>query len=680
MERTEELCKEINKCILGLVNHAPCVRYEALLDLSKLILPDCQCQRELPLIQKECVQCEKCLRLRKIIDGIVIKAILRRVSDLLEKCRRLAVETMIGILQVFTTNVLSLLPYVLPVISERLPLEAVQNATSPEVEYKSVVVEPSEEVRVLLTKLLRLLIKAANKFICPFASNVASTLMAVANDSCPEVLLEAFVALELLGEIMEDKLKPISKQLVSVVLHSLSHNHSKVRMGAIRAIHRLVLCGAHESIYKLTAFQDPNLIPIRAFYHPDVKTQYLALLASDKNVSVRRELLQTITSWLQNLCERKEHEVRLLPPCLGARIMVRGCLGLLLHAIGADLQAWTCGTKSLAANFLHTILIFAEEHSTMHLQPLVIMLIKGSKDSLIADKMFECAKLMGYFVDPSAYLPILLPQITGEISGNITSEQAGRVIKLLSFFMHGSSPTVLTAHIPDICSTITEQELLTSLHQEVAEGMVMLCKRMVVALRGECEETLSVLWILINAIAVGELCRRSTIEAENVLEELAKASSYSSAAVLTAAYMTQLMSLLRHPSLWAGWSLEVFIVSKFLEFASLADHYAVEKLFGVLEYFTEISTDQEVKLRLLMALQNMLMEAHSRCFGAEDTNTIVEDFLQSCINVGGPLLQPASRVIKALITSKHWEGVPASLTHLLQEIPGIEVTEPRGRA
>ncbi|KAJ7567619.1 hypothetical protein O6H91_02G156000 [Diphasiastrum complanatum] len=432
---------------------------------------------------------------------------------------------------VFTTNVLSLLPYVLPVISERLPLEAVQNATSPEVEYKSVVVEPSEEVRVLLTKLLRLLIKAANKFICPFASNVASTLMAVANDSCPEVLLEAFVALELLGEIMEDKLKPISKQLVSVVLHSLSHNHSKVRMGAIRAIHRLVLCGAHESIYKLTAFQDPNLIPIRAFYHPDVKTQYLALLASDKNVSVRRELLQTITSWLQNLCERKEHEVRLLPyvvsalndsnpeiqdlaftlmeelgkryeienesdvadvkhylpedtsnnptviageplpppfkcrPCLGARIMVRGCLGLLLHAIGADLQAWTCGTKSLAANFLHTILIFAEEHSTMHLQPLVIMLIKGSKDSLIADKMFECAKLMGYFVDPSAYLPILLPQITGEISGNITSEQAGRVIKLLSFFMHGSSPTVLTAHIPDICSTITEQELLTSLHQ-----------------------------------------------------------------------------------------------------------------------------------------------------------------------------------------------------------------------
>jgi hypothetical protein len=36
---------------------------------------------------------------------------------------------------------------------------------------------------------------------------------------------------------------------------------------------RLVMCGAHDAIYELTAYRDPNLIPIKCFYEPDPKVR-----------------------------------------------------------------------------------------------------------------------------------------------------------------------------------------------------------------------------------------------------------------------------------------------------------------------------------------------------------------------------------------------------------------------
>lgn len=39
----------------------------------------------------------------------------------------------------------------------------------------------------------------------------------------------------------------------------------------------------------------------------------MALLAVDKNGSVREELYRTVACWLRELNERREHECRLLP-------------------------------------------------------------------------------------------------------------------------------------------------------------------------------------------------------------------------------------------------------------------------------------------------------------------------------------------------------------------------------
>lgn len=44
---------------------------------------------------------------------------------------------------------------------------------------------------------------------------------------------------------------------------------------AVMGCYRLVMCGAHDAIYELTAYRDPNLVPIKCFYGPDPRVKLL---------------------------------------------------------------------------------------------------------------------------------------------------------------------------------------------------------------------------------------------------------------------------------------------------------------------------------------------------------------------------------------------------------------------
>lgn len=71
----------------------------------------------------------------------------------------------------------------------------------------------------------------------------------------------------------------------------------QVRVAALDAIKQAVLLGGHEMIYQLGAFQDPNLVPMAAFYEPTVSVNYLSKLAQDANPQVDPySLLSTLTT------------------------------------------------------------------------------------------------------------------------------------------------------------------------------------------------------------------------------------------------------------------------------------------------------------------------------------------------------------------------------------------------
>ena len=60
----------------------------------------------------------------------------------------------------------------------------------------------------------------------------------------------------------------------------------QVRVASLDAIKHAVLLGGHEMIYQLGAFQDPNLVPMAAFYEPTVSINFLSKLAQDGSPQV----------------------------------------------------------------------------------------------------------------------------------------------------------------------------------------------------------------------------------------------------------------------------------------------------------------------------------------------------------------------------------------------------------
>ncbi|CAM6007610.1 unnamed protein product [Sphagnum balticum] len=667
-------------------------------------------------------------------EELIVKPLLRRFADSSEKCRQLSITILHQLLQEVPSAVITLLPYVLPVITERMPLDIPLTPASDNdylkepVKIQAILVETSEEVRLQLVQLMHSILTKAPRLIQAFASDVASILVAATFDTHPEVLLETFSTLEQFGELMGYKLKPVGKQLVRVVQVSLSHNHYRVRVAALKAIRRLVMCGAHDAIYELTAYRDPNLIPIKCFYEPDPKTHYFAVLATDRNSSAREELYRTIACWLCELGERKEHESRLVPyllagfqdpsphlrelafklieevglqyeeenekevkdtrtyltediddivsltgaplphpftrrPCLGARIMVKSVTAIILHAIAGDLECWTCGTQELAADFLVTLLMFAEDNITMHLQPLVKLLHKALSHPSIESN----AKLLGLFVSPSSYLPIMLPRVSGcDVNADVSVQTVGHALHLLAGILKGSASEQILPHIPEICCTLTDCHLMTSIQQGVNEGVIAVADQLIRAWHLDkcCKEVTTMLWLLLNAAAVADFCSRSPVKAESAIQNLALSSGHSSQQSMIAAYVGEMLQILPHPKFWALRSLGALVYCRLLKSAFSLNADTLERLIESFHSCMQDCADQGVKLRLLNDVRSMIANQPIEAWLEADkkqVSQLVEQFFVPCLQHG---LEQQLLIIPTLdaiqdILSKPW---PTSLT------------------
>lgn len=77
----------------------------------------------------------------------------------------------------------------------------------------------------------------------------------------------------------------------------------------------------------------------------------------------------------------------------------------------------------------------------------------------------ECAAIVGYFASPAAYLASILPQVSGEVDGDNALYHVAQALTLLASLIRGTVVTKLRPHIPEICTVLTERDLITSIQQ-----------------------------------------------------------------------------------------------------------------------------------------------------------------------------------------------------------------------
>jgi hypothetical protein len=215
--------------------------------------------------------------------------------------------TLCRLLEKVPDAVLSLLPYAIPVLGERLArydstnqADSLVKPYAPEISSSSCTVEvqksgsgteaknatgmattarrrgsgPVEEVeenRLLLAKLLRSIVRHSGKAIGAYAADVAAMLMSSVADPSPEVSQELCACCEDYAVKLGLRLRQVAKAMIGAVTPLLGAKRQKVRCSALKAIRKLVACGGSEAVLDLTGFRDPNLIPVKAFYEADIK-------------------------------------------------------------------------------------------------------------------------------------------------------------------------------------------------------------------------------------------------------------------------------------------------------------------------------------------------------------------------------------------------------------------------
>jgi hypothetical protein len=80
-------------------------------------------------------------------------------------------------------------------------------------------------------------------------------------------------------------------------------------------------------------------------------------------------------------------------------------------------------------------------------------------------QILESAKLLGFFVHPDSYLPVIMPLVNGDVSADVSVQTLGHALQLLAGILAGSKSEQIVSHIPEICSTITDRHIMTSIQQ-----------------------------------------------------------------------------------------------------------------------------------------------------------------------------------------------------------------------
>ena len=183
------------------------------------------------------------------------------------------------------------------------------------------VTENIEEIRILYLKLLETLIcheNAVKDDFRLFVQDVVNITRTLCMDPAPNVVLVACNFCKTLAVTFGQELLFYFNSILSRgILYALSHKQAKLRLAALDALDKLMYCSPNkknvEIMEQLIGFRDPNIVPIKDFYEPSTKFNYLAFLSADANQGVLLKFYEVIFDWLLNTEDRIDHESRLIP-------------------------------------------------------------------------------------------------------------------------------------------------------------------------------------------------------------------------------------------------------------------------------------------------------------------------------------------------------------------------------
>lgn len=425
------------------------------------------------------------------------KPLVKTQGETIEKLRELGVTCLKRLgLGVDSAVLVHGMESLLPVLVDRLA--------------ETVTLEPSEEHRLLLLRLLHSFVDALRSQSGIFTADLVRIAVSRLSDSFPDVLKEACGLLSALAGYAPSALHSSVPNVVKAVMPLLTHKHAAVRASAVTALQKCISVDAS---------------PLK-----DV-SQGLYSILDDKSGSVRQLVFVTASEWLLQLPDRWSTAYRTFPLVLAGLTdplsSIAARVGDLLEQIGAlyeeewedkvkddlnygakgterprtglrylavenalnivnmlleNLESWKESNQLVALRILSSLLPLTETHISGYfgqLEPSIRkFLIKfsgslsgwrlnGGKEAALSATgiTFEAltAKvclLLGKFVDPDVWTKVVYPSLT--LGDDRSACVLAANLQLVNYLLIGSLASLEAAKLEQLIARLCVEDLLAS--------------------------------------------------------------------------------------------------------------------------------------------------------------------------------------------------------------------------
>ncbi|XP_026218673.1 dynein assembly factor 5, axonemal [Anabas testudineus] len=627
-------------------------------------------KRALEQIRRETVDKGLSSSVLQEVFSVVLKPLLRCLSDPMERCRETAVLVITEFIRCAPKPEESL-PYLMPCLAQRLG--------------EKEILEPTEELRLLTMEMLTLIVDVCGKHLAPYLNEMINILQRTIVDPFPDVKRESCKCTVNFAKSVPEHFHMQSDSLVKPLMQTIAHQHSRVRMSVIDATGAVIQYGSGKNV--------------------DDVLSHLAQRLFDDSAQVRKAVAAVVGSWLLHMRDRYSYfhkliplllssiddeipEIRLLAadlwrqvgaqwekeneddikdkldflltpppfyppgverPGLGCRELVVRNLGRLVPAITHDITDWLVPTRIRTSQLLYVLLLHAEDHSTQHLQPLLATLYQACTDSEkdVVSNCLAAAKLLGTFVPPAVFLKLLLDHVTAPYS----SSHPWAPLMVLAAVLGGCSKPLLKPHLEQIANTLAQPDVCQEYQQVMYLEQLLAC---VDVLLRQCVSdcgpvSLQLLQVLVTVQSLSTEPSLSEKAVESV-QCLCKIQGLDSVMELYRQHMTQLLDWLSASvNTWSSYSpqrlqLHIIVMQSGPVIGEFISH-----LMPLLRCCLQPDKDPEMRMSIFTMLAKLLMDASNTLDSQGRFHDESEGFL--CDTVLPNLVWHAGRTAAAVRTS-----------------------------
>ncbi|KAJ3228946.1 HEAT repeat-containing protein 2 [Chytriomyces hyalinus] len=353
--------------------------------------------------------------------------LLRCFADPVEKCRETSISLVSSMVQK-ASDLTTILPYLIPVLSSRLDQD----------------VEPAEEIRLMLIKLLLSVVNLSKAVFTPGVDEAVKILQTTVTDAFPDVRKESCSLIISLCTHTPRALSPHCPPLAKALIPSLQHRHAAVRIQTLRALTSLMLVDAtaldelqdalraltmdrsqsvREALFAMAATWLLKLMDRYSIGHKVLPILLAGLV--DEVVSVKAACFKALdeigalyeVEWPDRVKEDLDYSVGLggvlleARPRVGVRHLARDNTQKIIGKIVDGLHDWNADVRAKSASILAAFLPLTEKNATGYmgnLLPAIYKVLAADIDAAVIRETLKATEIIGRYVEPDVYLSLVL--------------------------------------------------------------------------------------------------------------------------------------------------------------------------------------------------------------------------------------------------------------------------------